>query len=277
MTTATNDRWQDVLSGASRWAVVQGDCLAALAAMPSESVDAVVTDPPYSSGGQYRGDRMGSTTDKYVNTTTGNHDHVQFEGDNRDQRGWQFWTTLWLSECYRIAKPGAAIVVFCDWRQLPTLTDAVQGGGWTWRGIVPWNKTEGTRPQKGWFRAQCEYCVVGAKGKPARYDQSGRTDAPAVAGFLTYSVGEKFHQTGKPIELMQDLLQVVVPGGLVLDPFSGSGSTGVAALRTGRRFIGCEMVDEYCRITRERVASAENGGVQGVLLVAPEVVQEGML
>ena len=50
------------------------------------------------------------------------------------------WATLWLSECWRLAKPGAPALVFSDWRQLPAMTDAVQAAGFEWRGIVVWHK-----------------------------------------------------------------------------------------------------------------------------------------
>ena len=137
-----------------------GEALEVLRALPTASVDALVTDPPYSSGGQFRGDRMGTTNEKYINTEAQGR-LADFSGDNRDQRAFLFWCTLWLSECRRIMKPGAPVVLFSDWRQLPLCTDILQAGRFIWRGIVPWDKTEGTRPQKGRFRAQAEYAVWG--------------------------------------------------------------------------------------------------------------------
>ncbi len=58
---------------------------------------------------------------------------------------------------------------------------------------------------------------------------------PPLAG------GHKLHTCGKPVVVMKELLEVVTPGGIVLDPFAGSASTGVAALQTGRQFVGCEQ------------------------------------
>lgn len=66
---------------------------------------------------------------------------------------------------------------------------------------------------------------------------------------------DKFHQTGKPTPLMVALMDLVDPGGVVLDPFAGSSTTGVGALTTGRRFIGIEKVDAYREISRERLES----------------------
>jgi len=154
----------------ARWSLQQGDALAVLRSMPNASVDAVITDPPYSSGGFTRGDRTASTTTKYTMTGT-QIERPEFAGDNRDQRSFGYWCALWLSECLRIARPGAPICVFTDWRQLPTTTDAVQSGGWLWRGIVVWDKTEACRPAMGRFAAQCEYVVWGTAGpSPDRED-----------------------------------------------------------------------------------------------------------
>lgn len=262
----------DVLEGRAIWAVLSGDALAQLRELPSASVDALVTDSPYSSGGAFRGDRTASTVTKYVSTSNADG-AVDFTGDNRDQRSYGYWCALWLSECLRIAKPGAFGAVFTDWRQLPTTTDAFQAGGWVWRGIVPWDKTEQTRPQMGRPRSQCEYVVWGSSGP---LDE--RKDVGVQPGF--HSVGadpadefevppyfrervdvrDKWHIAGKPVGLMLKIARLCVPGGVILDPFCGSGSTGVGALREGRRFIGIELDPHWHALALERL-SAEADGV----------------
>lgn len=243
----------DVLAGRARWCVVEGDSLALLASLPDGCVDGVVTDPPYSSGGLHKGDRAKSTDEKYTRTECMGR-RPDFAGDSRDQRSWSYWCTLWLAESLRLAREDARLVVFTDWRQLPATTDAVQGGGWVWRGVVPWNKGEGSRPIPGGFRGQCEYVVWATNGPLPR---------PVVGvgvhpGFFTATVtqDDKHHQTGKPVALMRDLVRVVRPSGIVLDPFAGSGSTGVAALLEGRSVILCERVAEYAAIARARCAEA---------------------
>lgn len=236
----------------------EGDALELLRALPDESIDAIITDPPYSSGGMFRGDRAKGTAAKYV---MGGEDtkRADFQGDTRDGHGFAYWCALWLGQAFRAAKPGALCAVFCDWRQLATMTDVVQAGGWVFRGIVPWNKTEATRPQKGWFRSQCEYVIVGAKGKPALY---GKPEAPCLAGFFVCPVDRgNVHQTQKPVAVMRWLAQIVPRGGLILDPFAGSGTTGVGAKLEGRRFLGFEAVPSYATIARERIdrtAAAED-------------------
>lgn len=119
-----------VLSGEASWCVAQGDALHVLGALPDHCVHAFVTDPPYSSGGAFRGDRVRETSAKYVSTGSANKEIPAFEGDVRDQRSFTLWTALWSSEAWRAAADGCHLVAFSDWRQLPALCDAVQAGGW---------------------------------------------------------------------------------------------------------------------------------------------------
>ena len=233
------------------WTMHKGDALAILRDMPSGSVDAVVTDPPYSSGGMFRGDRSRTTGSKY-SSASAETKSADFGGDSRDQRGFLVWSAMWLTETHRVAKDDALLMAFIDWRQLPTLTDAVQAGGWIWRGIIPWHKTN-ARSFAGRFTNHCEYVVWASKGPLPNPSDGGR----AFPGIYTASSPrERVHQTQKPVGLMEDLLAPVREGGTILDPFAGSGTTGVAALNTGRDFIGVEMSDHYHAIASERLAEA---------------------
>ena len=113
----------------------QGDSLHVLPCLPDESVDAVITDPPYSTGGMTLASKQLDPEKKYQNSSTVKR-YPAMLGDTRDQRSYTFWATLWLSECWRMARPGSPLLVFTDWRQLPSLTDAVQAAGWLWRGVI---------------------------------------------------------------------------------------------------------------------------------------------
>lgn len=233
-----------------RVTLYHGDALAVLRELPSASVDAVITDPPYSSGGQYRGDRTNDVHSKYVQSGSGNQGLVEFSGDNRDQRGYAYWCALWLAECLRVTKPGGACVLFTDWRQLPTTTDALQSGGWVWRGIVPWHKPNG-RMTQGRFANNCEYVVWGTAG-PRDLDASA-----TLGGFFqTNSPRERDHITEKPLGVMRSLVQIAPTGGTILDPFAGSGTTGVAALIEGRHFIGVELVAHHVETAANRLRQA---------------------
>jgi len=231
-----------------RVTVYQGDALAILDTLPAGSVDAVLTDPPYSSGGVTMSARQTDPANKYQQSGT-RRQYPPMLGDAKDQRSWTHWCMLWLAECWRVSRDGAPLMVFTDWRQLPALTDAVQGADWRWLGIVPWDKRS-ARPQMGRFRQQCEYVVFASKG---RLCSATRACLPGLYSH-TVAAAHKVHLTSKPVALMHDLLAITQPGGTVLDPFMGGGSVGVACRESGRGYIGIELSAEYFAISRDRIA-----------------------
>jgi len=245
---------EELLNGSRRWHVAAGDCLAVLRGLPDACVDALITDPPYSSGGMYRSDRLKEPSEKYVKNGT-QVVRPEFAGDNRDQRSFGYWCSLWLGECQRVAKPGAPICVFADWRQLSVVTDVIQAGGWVLRGVAVWDKTETCRPTMGRFASQAEFLAWGSNGAMP-LDRG----VPCLAGVLRTPVrqDDKHHITGKPTELMIEVVEICAPGGLVLDPFCGSGTTGVAAVRRGLRFLGIEREASYVAIARDRLVAEQS-------------------
>jgi len=228
-----------------------GDALAVLRELPDASVDAVVTDPPYSSGGLHAGARRVEPSKKYQSTGT-KKTYPAMLGDLKDQRSFTMWATLWLSECWRIAKPGSPCLVFSDWRQLPAMTDAVQAAGWEWRGIVVWHKPT-ARPMLGSFRRDTEFVVHAIKAPARTFTRR------CFPGMFNHRVvaADKVHLTGKPLPLLVDLLGVTPEAGTVLDPFLGGGTTALACIQTGRRFVGVELSGAYFDLARERIQCAE--------------------
>ncbi|MGE4297009.1 MAG: site-specific DNA-methyltransferase [Desulfovibrionaceae bacterium] len=228
--------------------LIEGEALAVMCSMPSESFDLVLTDPPYSSGGMFRGDKAKATSDKYTLDRPSTIARPEFMGDNRDQRAFLMWGALWASEAHRLVKPGGVMCMFSDWRQLPVTTDIMQAGGFVWRGIAVWDKTEAARPQKGRFRSQCEYLVWGTKG-------AGPTDGACLPGVFRKAVrqDDKHHITGKPLHVVTEVARICPSGGRVLDPFAGSGTTAVACERLGLGWVCIEQVREYCEIARKRL------------------------
>lgn len=240
-TKLSNNPHHIVLPGADLY---RGDCLAVLPGL-SGPFGALVTDPPYSSGGQSKGDRARSTGDKYLNS--GSTKFPDFLGDTKDQRAYLHWSALWMGMCFERMAEGALALVFSDWRQLPITTDAMQASGFTWQGIAVWDKTGGSRPRKGGFRSQAEFVVWGSKGalRGERYSAGVFKVNPQAGG--------KLHQVGKPLPLMEDLIAAV--DGPILDPFMGSATTGLAAIRQGKQFVGIEASTHYFGVATERLTN----------------------
>ena len=222
-----------------------GTC--SLRSLPDAFVDAVITDPPYSTGGTTLASRQADPADKYQSSGV-KKAYPPMLGDARDQRSFAFWATLWLSECWRVAHDGAPLLIFTDWRQLPSVTDAVQAAGFMWRGVVVWHKPS-ARPMLGEFRRDAEFIVYASKGKPNVYTRR------CFPGVITCPVNTaaKVHITGKPLPLMQTLMEIVKPGGTVLDPFLGGGTTAHAAMLTGRKCVGVELSEAYAKLTEKRL------------------------
>lgn len=250
---------------ASRVTLYHGESLRVFSEFPDAYFDAILTDPPYSSGGAFRGDRcVAKTSAKYVLGVGDDRlsaDFPDFEGDTRDQLGYLQWSIIWLGEAWRIAKPKAYIGVCSDWRQIGATIAALQIAGWMHAGIFVWDKSEAVRPQMGWFRAQCEFVILGRKGVFALEHQKKENinyAARCAPGLITkvVNIAWKQHQVAKPVELMRALMMPLAgwPDPVrVLDPFCGSGTTLVAAAEEGHEAVGIEITEEYCKVARDRL------------------------
>ena len=236
--------------GGDRWSILHGDSLQILRQFVPNSFDAIITDPPYASGGSSQTTKNRSTNEKYSSMSK-EKALPDFDSDQMDQLSWMFWTAAWLQDARRIAKPGAPVCLFVDWRQLPAMTLALQWAGWTWRGVAVWDKVA-SRPQKGRFRQQSEYIVWGSNGKMPLERNVG-----CLPGVFRYpNPQNRIHVTEKPLQLMRDVVQICEPGGRILDPFAGAGTTVLAAVQEGYEAVGIEMSDAYFRRSTERLKTA---------------------
>ena len=168
--------------------------------------------------------------------------------------GFFAWLSLILAHCLAATADGGHLLVFSGWRQVRVTSSALAGRGWTGQGTLVWHKPI-SRPRRSGFKASAEYILWGTNGSsttPAtsiclggvHRQPTPRPPAPA------------HHQ--KPVEwLLDKLVLICPPGGLI--PFAGSGSTGVAALAVGRRFIGIELSAANRTIASERLAAGSPG------------------
>ena len=233
----------------SKWEIIQGDALKVLEGFPSGTFDAVITDPPYASGGRTQAEKNRSTAKKY--SSMGEKAPPPFDGDAKDQRSWTRWAAEWLYEARRACKPGAPVCVFIDWRQLPAATDALQWAGWIWRGTAVWDKGN-SRPQKGRFRQQAEFVVWASNGK-LPIDRPVPV-LPGVFRAANVQGVQRIHQTQKPEEIMRQICKICLPGGRILDPFAGSGSTLAAAELEGYDSVGVELSEEIAKSAAQRLS-----------------------
>lgn len=202
-----------------------GDAIAFLQGLEKESVDLVITDPPYESLEKHRA--VGTTT-RLTHSKSSSNDWFEIFRNNRFPELFQ--------ECNRVLKKNGHLYVFSDQETMFAVKPMGEATGLKfWKPLV-WNK--GKIGMGYHYRAQYEFILFFEKGK-RRLSNLGVPDVLTVPPVARKDVT---YPTEKPVELLKILVeQSSSPGELVADPFAGSGSTGEAAIRLGRRFVGNDL------------------------------------
>jgi len=206
----------------------QGDCLDVMRKLNDHSVDLFVVDPPF--GINYRS-CAGETI--------------------RNDRRPFIW---WLYDAYRIAKRGGRLICFCTWKVQETFRMAIEAAGWNIRSQVIWDKQiHGAGNCKQDFGPQHEVIWYATKGT---YNFKSRRPNSVLS--LRYLFGhQRQHPNQKPLPLLEKLVSALSqPTETVVDCCMGVGSTGVASVSMGRKFIGIELDQDYFSIARQRITEA---------------------
>lgn len=222
--------------------VYLGDCIDVMAELPEHSVDVVLTDPPYSSGG-----RRENARSIRKSMTRSVDDDAWIRGDAMGTQAFMWFMRECGLEWRRLLVPGGHCLSFIDWRMAFNLLTALETADLRQHPILVWDKDK--LGMGAIFRNQHEFIVHMSAGNPV---DPQRRDVPNVLRFPSLRDGD--HPTEKPDALLQTLLSVVTPpGGLVLDPFAGSGSTLQAARALGFRAIGVEADERYAEVIAKRL------------------------
>ncbi len=206
-----------------------GDCLEIMKDIPDGSIDAVVTDPPFFTPAVHYQSRV-----KYARSW----------GDMSIIETW--WSTI-CSELHRVC-PQGHVFVFCNSESYPAFYKAMFPY-WEKLKCIVWDKTHVGMGRI--FRNQHEL-IIWARSEGYYYPEDGKLRSD-VLRFKATPSAEREHPVEKPVEMLSELIGASTPSGLILDPFLGSGTTAVAALKTGRNFIGIEIDPKYCEIAQRRV------------------------
>ncbi|MGX5844154.1 DNA methyltransferase [Mesorhizobium sp. ArgA1] len=204
--------------------VLHGDCIEVMAGLPAECVDFILTDPPYLC--RYR-DRSGRTI-----------------ANDNDPR----WLKPAFAEAYRVLRPDSLCVSFYGWNAADQFLDAWRAAGFRIVGHLVFSKTYASSTR--YVAAQHECAYILAKGYPPMPSE-------ALPDVLPWRyTGNRLHPTEKPVEPLRRLVEAFCPkGGLVLDPFCGSGSALVAAQECDRAWLGIELDARHVTTARGRVPS----------------------
>ena len=229
------------------------DALVGLKRLADNSVDLVVTDPPYNIAAK---DRSTMQRGKIVST----------------MQAWGAWDCYHpfdydilimsvISECYRVLKPGGALYMFTAREQNGFFIRQAVARGFVYRNqltIVKKNPLPSF--SKSNWRSAFETCLYVTKGKPKKFNFVSQADCKNVFHYSNTRHLTK-HPTEKPLDFIKLLVRVSSnENDLVLDPFMGSGTTAAACKELGRNFLGFELEPEYIKMANERL---KGGGQHG--------------
>ncbi|MDP9477015.1 MAG: site-specific DNA-methyltransferase [Actinomycetota bacterium] len=227
--------------------IYHGDALEVMRVMDTGSLDALVCDPPYCAGSVSEAQRTRAAGQGLRSDTL--RRFGWFVGDNMGTAGLAWLLRSMALETLRVVKPSGSLLVFCDWRMQATLQPAIESAGLRYQGLIVWDKEH--MGLGAGFRNRHELILHFTLGAP-EYHNKG---TPNVLRCKRVGRGERKHQTQKPVDLMRQLIRVVAPsGGVVLDPFAGSMSTGLACKEEGRRFVGIERDPQYLKVGVDRLS-----------------------
>ena len=247
--------------------IIKGDCVAALSALPANSVDVIFADPPYNL--QLAGELM--RPDQSMVDAVDDHwdQFASFEA-------YDAFTRAWLMACRRVLKPNGTIWVIGSYHNIFRVGSSLQDLGFWLLNDIVWRKTNPMPNFRGRRFQNAHETMIwasrdqNAKGytfnyealKAANDDLQMRSDwlFPICTGGerLKGDDGRKVHPTQKPEALLaRVLMSSSKPGDVVLDPFFGSGTTGAVARRLGRHFIGIEREQVYIDAARARIEAVE--------------------
>lgn len=231
--------------------LINGDCLQAMQAMDGASVDLILTDPPYNLGlfMKDRATNLKAMRDNY------------FGAAGWDNYGYDEWNSSidsFFKESARLMKKGGSMIVFMAVIKVESIIELAEKHGFYYKTTGTWHKTNPMpRNMNLHFVNSTEswiYFTYGAR--VGTFNNNGK----ALHDFRETSVTPKSeriygkHPTQKPLALMDFFVETLSnPGDLILDPFMGSGTSGVSAVRNGRRFTGVELDEGYYEIAMKRM------------------------
>lgn len=217
------------------------DCIEGMKKIPDESIDLIVTDPPYLM--KYKTNRRKDKHHKFCSEIAGDDD--------------QELINTYIKECYRIMKNDSACYMFCNSNKVDVFKRQLEKVGFNIKNMIVWVKNNRTAGDlKASYGKQYELILYVNKGR--RFINGSRlTD---VWEFPRVSGSKQLHQNQKPVELIKQCIEKSSdPGAIVFDGFMGSGTTAIACIDTDRHYIGYELDPEYYKVANNRILDYELG------------------
>lgn len=215
--------------------LMQGDCLDRMKEIEAGSVDMVLTDPPY--GMDFQSNRR---------TVMNKFDKIKNDKELS-------WLDAFVDECHRVMSENSAIYIFCSWHKLDQFKVSIERR-FKLKNMIVWVKNNhGSGDLKGGYAPKHEIIFYASKGRVLNRGKR----MPDVIYADKIASKNLVHPTEKNISMLEVFVnQHSDQGRTILDPFMGSGTTGLACVNTGRNFIGIELDDNYYSIAKNRIQEA---------------------
>jgi len=234
--------------------IICGDCLEVLKTFPDESIDMILTDPPFmiSSGTRIvrKGGKFGKA--KTIDLDFGDWDKFS------SKKAYLDFTRRWVSECCRVLKKGGNFVSFFAKEKISYLWEYLENNGMKGHDILVWIITNpAPRARKVNFSQATNFMVWASKqGAKHTFHYEYGQQANWIKWRICMGKERLNHPTQKPEYLMRVLLKYLSnENDIILDPFVGSGTTCVVAKKLGRKWIGIDINEAYCEMARKRLSA----------------------
>ena len=218
-----------------------GNSLKMMNNIKNDSVDLIITDPPYRTTSRGNAGNSGGMLQKDINKKgqVFNHNDLNIKD--------------WIYRLYRILKPTGHCYIMTNHKNLHSYLANAQNAGFNFIKNIIWNK--GNKIMGQYYMSQYEYILFLRKGAGRKINNCGTSDILEIPNKKhKYKDGSNWHDTEKPIDLMKILINNSSnPGEIVLDPFMGVGSVPIAAKKNNRKYIGIEINDKYYQKSLERI------------------------
>jgi len=185
----------------------------------------------------------------------------------------------WAEDFYRVLREGGSLYTFVNDHYVSHLRDALEEAGFSIRTLITWHKTNpAPQVRRHTYCMSTEYIWFATKGSGHTFNWLGQNDMHNFIETPIVSGAERLHPTQKPVSILKKWIQISSnPGDIVLDPFAGSGSTGVAALELERDFVLVEKEEKYVNMIRERLIRVMGERLNGATIGGGEPDAQGLV
>jgi len=224
-----------------------GDALELMKEIPDETIDLIVTDPPFAIDFKAKRNNYNRTQERVI------------EGYNEiPKEKYYDFTVNWMKECYRILSQAGSMYVFSGWTNLKDILNGLDEVGFTTINHLIWKYQFGVFTEKKYVTSHYHILFIVKNSQKYKFNKIEHYPEDVWIIKREYWTGKRKTPTKLPLELVRKILLFSSnEGDIVFDPFLGSGTTAVVAKMLGRHYLGFEIVKDYYEFAKERISNVQ--------------------